>query len=354
MNGTIGPYGAPGGFNGSVGIVGQLVDNAAQVKAHLDQLNEQSATGLVSQTYGGLGALSKVSLDLRPQIARAETWQQNITAATTKLDTTSNVLDQLNKIATTFYTGLTGVAAQTTTGVASLANQAQSAIAQVQALLNTRLGSRYLLAGADSGNPPVPNASLNAYVQGVQAAASGLTPTSGAATAAATLTAAQTLSPFSTTIGTSPGQVPVDDGASVQVGIVAGQNVAGAQTGASTTGSYVRDLLRGLATIAGFSSGSLALGQGFTDLVADTRTSLQGAMTAISADTAALGNTSQQLKMYQSGVTAQQASLTKQVSTVENVDAAATISALTQAQTQLSESYKLIAMAHSLSLVSYL
>jgi flagellin-like hook-associated protein FlgL len=49
-----------------------------------------------------------------------------------------------------------------------------------------------------------------------------------------------------------------------------------------------------------------------------------------------------------------QTALTTQVSNVENVDAAATATALTQAQQQLQISYKLIASMQSLSLVNYI
>jgi flagellin-like hook-associated protein FlgL len=239
-------------------------------------------------------------------------------------------------------------------GVASLAGQASAAIGQIQGLLNTKVGQTYLMSGDDSANPPMPAATLNSFVLAVQAAASGLATSTGTAVAAATLVVAQTQSPVSATIGAAPSLVPVEDGVSVPVGVVAGQNAAGPQTGPTTTGSYVRDLLRALATIGTFTTASPALGQNFTDLVADTRTSLQGAMTAITGDLAGLGTTKSQLTSYQTLAAAQQTALTGQVSTVENVDAAATISALTQAQTQLTESYKLISMTQSLSLVAYL
>jgi flagellar hook-associated protein 3 FlgL len=345
---------AIGAFNGAVGLVGELASGATQIKARMDQLTEQSATGLVSQTFGGLGALSKVSLDLRPQIARGDIWQQNITTATTRLDATSNTLEQLRQIATSFYSSLNGVPVQTADGVASLANQANQALGQVQALLNTKIGTSYLLSGEDGANPPVPDATLTPYIQAVKLAASGLASGTGTGTAAATLAIAQTQSPFSATIGGAPTVVPVEEGVSLSVGVVAGQNISGTQTGASTTGSYVRDLLRAIATIGTFSSASPGLGQNFTDLVADTRTSLQGAMTGLTNDVSSIGVTKTQLTACQSSIAARQTALTSQISGVENVDAAATISALTQVQTQLSQSYKLISLAQSMSLVSYL
>ncbi len=192
MSGTI----TPGAFNSLAGPLGPLVQNATQVKQHLDQLTEQSSTGLVSQTYGGLGDTAAVSLNLRPQLTAITTYQQNINAANTTLSSTTNVLNELGQIASTFQSNLNSADVQSTTGVLSLASQAKSALAQVQSLLNTQLGGIYLLAGNDSANPPAPAASFNSYVQAIETAASGLGSSTGAATAAATLAAPTPQSPF--------------------------------------------------------------------------------------------------------------------------------------------------------------
>ncbi len=146
----------------------------------------------------------------------------------------------------------------------------------------------------------------------------------------------------------------ISPGTGVPVGVVAGQNAAGPQSGSSTTGSYVRDIIRALATISSFNSASLSQGQNFTQLVADTNTSLLGASAAVTADVSEIGTVQQRLTATQNDLTSTTATLTSQLSSVENVDAAATISSLTATQTQLQESYKLISMAQSMSLATYL
>jgi flagellar hook-associated protein 3 FlgL len=350
MSGTI----VPGAFNVTVGSLGPLVENTLQIQQRLDQLTEQTSTGLVSQTYGGLGAAAAVSLDLRPQLTAITTYQQNITAANTTISTTTGVLNELAQIANNFQSSLTGADVQSGTGVVSLATQAQAALSQVQALLNTKLGSSYLLAGNDSANPPAPDGSYTSYIQSIETAASGLSSTTGTATAAATLAAATAQSPFAATIGSAPNQVTISPGATVPVGVVAGHNAAGPSSGSSTTGSYVLDVIRALATISTFNSASLSQGQNFTQLVADTNTSLLGAAQAITNDVASLGVVQQRLTTTQNDLTSTNTTLTGQISSVENVDAAATISSLTATQTQLQESYKLISMAQSMSLANYL
>ena len=60
--------------------------------------------------------------------------------------------------------------------------------------------------------------------------------------------------------------------------------------GTSTTGSYMRDLMRALATLGSMSS-SQVNDPGFSALVQDTGTSLNGVVTAMATDVGVLGNT---------------------------------------------------------------
>ena len=142
-------------------------------------------------------------------------------------------------------------------------------------------------------------------------------------------------------------------GAAVQVGVLANANTLAVSAGSSTTGSYTRDILRGLATLANLSSAD-ANTPGFTALVQDTQTSLSGAITAIGGEAGALGDLQTSLKTVQSQDADTSTALTAQVSSVEDVDAATAISSLSQVQTQLSASYKLISEMSHLSLVDYL
>ena len=88
--------------------------------------------------------------------------------------------------------------------------------------------------------------------------------------------------------------------------------------------------------------------------MSDTRASLQGVVDTMSNEQAGIGVQQQFLTQSQTTLASVQTALTTQVSNVENVDAAATATALTQAQQQLQISYKLIASMQSLSLVNYI
>ena len=115
----------------------------------------------------------------------------------------------------------------------------------------------------------------------------------------------------------------------------------------------MRDVLRGLATLGALSSTQVN-DTGFATLVQDTYTSLGGAITALNQDAGVLGDTQSQLQSQTQASTDTVTALQSQLSGAQDVNMAATISQLTQTQTQLQASYRVIADSQSLSLVTYL
>lgn len=336
------------------GLLGMLASDSASVRQRLDTLTQQVATGKTSDTYAGLGTQAKISIDLRPQLQRIDTYTNNITQAGTKLQMTGAALQQLSDIASNFATQTINMSAQTSTAVSSIAVQAGMALQQVQTLLNSQAGGQYLFAGQDSANQPVPDATLAAFVAGVQAPVSTLTASNAAATSAATLAAATATGITSASIGTARTVVEAGDGQDLSSGVLAGTNAYALQTVPGSTGSYVKDLVRGLATLAAMNSGQTGLGTGFTSFVTDIGATLQGVVGALGTEMAGVGQQQVALKTQQGALSDTATALTSQVSSVEDVDMAATAAALSQVQTQLQASYKLISGMQTLSLVTYL
>jgi len=190
--------------------------------------------------------------------------------------------------------------------------------------------------------------------------------TNGAsATAAATLAIGSSnavgTSPFSAYLSqpasvlNSP-MVQVGPNSTVHTGLLASANAVAASAGTATgtsTGSYMRDLMRALATIGSMSS-SQASDANFSSLVQDTRTSLNGVVSAMATDAGALGDRQTALTATQTQLSHTATALTTQVSAVQNVDMALTLSELTQTQTQLQASYQLISGENGLSLAKFL
>ncbi len=344
---------------GGDGPLGQAIYGSSQVKARLDTLTAQAGSGYVSDSYAGLGAAAQTPLSLKPQIAGLTAQQGAIDSVTGRLSVTQTVLTQINSIATSLRSKLASLNDVTPSQIDSVSQDAASGLQQVAALLNTADGSVYVFAGTDSANPPVPAAAsilTSPFYQQIGLAVSGLATNGAAATTAATLAVASSDAAGVTPFAGPPGEAPtvqLGTAAPVQVGVLANANTLVVSGGSSTTGSYIRDILRSLATVAHLSS-SQASAPGFSALVQDTGASLSGAITALGTEQGALGDTQAALQSQKTEAADTSTALTSQVSSAEDVDMAKTLSDLSQVQTQLSASYKLIGEMSSLSLVTFL
>ena len=56
----------------------QLIQHGSTVRHRLTSLTEQASSGLVSETYAGLGQGLSGALSLKPRIEAIATWQRNI------------------------------------------------------------------------------------------------------------------------------------------------------------------------------------------------------------------------------------------------------------------------------------
>ena len=365
MSGTT--YGISGTTPVNNGLLAVLISDEQITKQRETTLTQQTADGLVSDSYAGLGTGAEKSLDLNPQIAHEASWASNITAADGTIQVTQTAMTQLTSIATSFYSQIETASNLDPAGVDSLAASARQALVQVASVLDIKNGESYVFSGQDSANPPVPNPDdiLNSgfYTQ-INAAVGQLSTNGAAATAASTLATASSnatgTSPFSAALSQPAATVlslrstaTVEDNRQVSIGLVAGTNAAVTSTGSSTTGSYMRDLMRALATIGSLSSAQVN-DPNFTPLIQDTQTSLNGAITAMGQEAGVLGNTQSAMDASGSMITDTKTALTVLVSNIQNVDLATVATQLAAAQTQLQASYQMISSATKLSLVSYI
>jgi flagellin-like hook-associated protein FlgL len=354
------------GSAGDYSALARLINDNNGIHARLDALNSQISSGIKSQTYAGLGHDAVISLNLHPQIARLQTWQDNIDAATGRMAIAQTSLTQLQQITTTFISATNNLNGISPTGIDSTAAQARDALLQVTNLLNAQDGSgAYVFAGQDTANPPIPNPdgiTSSPFFQQIQSAVGQLSTFGGAGVAASTLATASSnaagTSPFSTYLSQPVSNLPaptiqVGEHQTVAIGLFASGNSLVPSTGTSTTGSYMRDLMRGLATIASLSS-SQAGDPNLQTLIQDTRTSLQGALTAMANEAGVMGDRQSDLGTLKTNLGDTSDALTTQVGTAEDTDMASALSKLAATQTQLQASYQLIASVTSLSLAKFL
>ncbi len=349
------------------GTLGRLVADNAATRVRLDRLSAQASTGLIADNYAGLGVGAAVSLALQPALARQAAWKANIAAAAGPMAATQTALSQINAIAADFYARTNTLNGLDSHAIDSVAASARNALQQVAGLLNTRFGDAYVFAGKDSRTPPIADPSAiggSGFVTAINAAVLSLDSIGADAVAASTLATAASDTPpdtpfspyLSQPAGLLAGERPAveaGDGRIVPTGVLASANGDATSGGPSTTGSYSRDVLRALATLGSLSSAQFN-SPGLSALVADTRTSLREAISAMAQDAGMLGERQKALVDAQSRADETSVALKAQLAGAEQVDMASTLSQLTQVQTQLQASYQLIAAVQGMSLAKYL
>lgn len=351
---------------GGFPVLGQLLTGLDKIRQNFDTLTEQASTGLISNTYAGLGGTAPVALALGPQIADLQTAQSNIAAASGPAQITQTAMTQIQSIAANLLAEMPTLDGVDSSAVDSIAASARGDLATVAGLLDSQYDGVYVFAGQDTANPPVTDpdqiTSSGFYTQ-INTAVASLTTSGAAATAAATLAIASSAtvgnSPFSATYlaqtaaGLTPPTVATGDGQSQSLGLLASANIGPVSMGTSTTGSYMLDLMRALATVGSLSS-SQANDPNFAGLVADTQTSVTGAISAMATDVGILGEQQSSLTTLSTTLSDTQTALTGQLSSAQDVDMASTLSNLSLMETQLQESYQLISTDTGLSLAKFL
>ena len=349
------------------GIASTTIAHAASVARKLSALTQQVSDGYIADTYAGLGNGLRTALVTAPAIAQQQAWQSNIAAATGAMQVAQTALAQISSIASTFYAASNNLNGLNPSEVNSVAASARDALVQMAGLLNSTDGANYVFSGQDTTNPPVPNGDAilsSGFYSQIQTAVAGLGVNGGSATVASTLAIATSnaagTSPFSAYLSQPASALallrPVAiaaGGQPVPTSVVASANGDTVSGGASTTGSYTRDIMRALATLGSLRSTQTS-DAGFSQVVADTYASLGGAITALNADAGVLGNRQTQMQAESQAAAATVTALQSQLSNAQDVDMATALSRLTQTQTQLQASYQLISDSQSLSLIKYL
>ena len=139
------------------GWMTSLINDAATIRQQLNTLTTQASTGLVGNTYAGLGGGASIALNLNPQIADLTTWQANINQATGGMQVAQTTMSQIQSIAQSLYSQLGNLNSMNPSEVDSVAAQARDDLSSVASLLDATDGNTYVFGGADTTNPPVPD-----------------------------------------------------------------------------------------------------------------------------------------------------------------------------------------------------
>jgi flagellar hook-associated protein 3 FlgL len=90
------------GISGQIyGPLTQIIDNATATQAQLDKLTGQSSSGLIAQTYAGLGAAAaQTVLSVAPQISSANAQIAAINASSGPISVQQSALTEISALTT--------------------------------------------------------------------------------------------------------------------------------------------------------------------------------------------------------------------------------------------------------------
>ena len=345
-----------------IGTLNEALYNATLTRNNINALTAQGSTNLISSEFAGLGAGARAALDLSGQLALNTASQANAAQAADVNQVAQTALGQIHTLVSGVSSQLLEPSIITSSGLSTLASNARSTLNQVANLLNTKVGQIYIFAGQDSRTAPVPNPlgfPSSAFYTAIQSAVANLATNGATAVQAQVLAsaAAPATSPFSASLQASNQTVSADlgNGQTADLAVLADHNTdaVSANTGITSTGSYIRDVFMALSTIGALGSANVTDPQ-VQALIGTVHTTLSGADDALNTDIGGLGARQASIAEAQAELTGTATALTTQLDSVQDTDPATVATKLLAANTQLQASYKIIADLAQLSLVKYL
>ena len=346
----------------------RLNADATLLRARLDILSRQASSGRKTDRLGDLPPEAPQLVNLTNDMARREVYGRAIDQSTTSITVAQASLQRLKDIASAFRSEVAmRLDAKDPAALAVFQERARVAAVEVGNLLNTQVSGEYLFGGSDLTHPPVPNPQAlmsSGMATSIAIAIGGLSNSNASAVAAATLTAAQDSSagnsPFSAFLEDPAGganearrSVPAADNQLVAYGVPANRNAVAQSTG-ETTGSWARDLLRGLFSVAALGPAQAQFSQGFAALAETLRQGFVSAESALAEEMGALGNVARQLESAKTRHQDISDTLQKQITGITDVDMATTLTALQGTRTALEASYRVTSSLGELTLSKFL
>ncbi|MDB5413155.1 MAG: hypothetical protein JWR10_1490 [Rubritepida sp.] len=356
----------------SINMMSRLASETLVLRTRLETLTRQSADGLRSDKLGDLGPDVSRLVSLRGEIGRREVYGKSMDQALGRTGIVQQSLSRMTEIAREFRTTVVQrISSDDPNSLTTVAAQARSALSELANLLNTQNAGEFLFGGADLANPPIPNPDALAtgqMAQDVAAQVGGLGTIDAATISAATLGIAKStaagVSPFSDFLNAEEALAPADraarrgvpsqDGEIIGYGVMANRNAEAVSSG-DTTGGWARDLMRGLMTLAALTPAQMATDPvQFDKLISNVREGLLASENALGEEAGALGHVEARMATVQTRHGSISTVLEGQVSDIQYVDMAETLSQLEATRTTLDASYRAIGSISGLTLANFL
>lgn len=349
------------------GTLARLVADSAGIKARLATLASQAADGRRGRLYGDIGPAANRAINLRGEVARRETQAGTLDRALGRTGAAGDAMRRLSAIAEDAFAKAQAISTADPARIGVVAAGARAALREVAGLLNATHAGEYVFGGADAANPPLPHPD-DLMAGGLGAAIAAAVGSLGGGNAAAVLAAtgaaagsdAAGVTPFSAYLSdparglTEARRTTVsDDGVEIPTGLFANRNAA-VPSGGETTGSWSRDLLRGLMTLASLTPAAAGVGSDLDSLMVGVRAGLRAAAGGLAGEEGALGMAEARLEAAKARHDDLGTVLSGQLSDLEEVDMAVTLTALQDTRTRLEASWKALSILSGLSLANFL
>ena len=353
------------------GPLDRLLASAGSLQDQYEILQQQTTTGKISQSYAGLAASASQVLNLTAASDQANAYTQTIATAQGKAAVMQDSLTQINAVVNQMAAqSLSLVGSNSANSVNSVAQQAKLALQQIASLMNAKYAGDYVFAGADTSNPPVPSpenvTGSGMFTQiGAQVSALSTVPTNPTigtvisntvAIASSTTPGTTVFSNYLTGPGASAGAVTIQIAESerISLDLPANRNVGAVSDPAiAGTGNAISDIMRSLSVIAN-STGAMAANPDFATLLKNAAATLTSAGGTLSEEGGQIGLAQTSMTTATAAQASLKTILDKQLSSLTDVDMASAISKLQAVNTQLQASYKILSLARSLNLASFL
>lgn len=348
-------------------VLSRLDIGVTRLRGQLDVLTRQISDERKGPYLGDIAPEARRAVDLRGEIGRRGVYTVAIDQALGLTATTQNAMQTLYDVGQRAFVLSQTAGSLDPTTVAMVRSEAQALLVEAAQTLNSRYGDQYIFGGQDSHTPPLPDPDgilssgmAQDIAVAVQALASGGAAATWAATGVAAASDAPGTTPFSAHLSdpsrglSEPRRsIPAADGRLVEIGLLANRNAAATSQG-NTTGSWSRDLLRGLAALAAVEPSQTVLAADFDALLVEVRGGLRAAIDGIAQEQGGLGVAEQRLERLRTDHATITTTLTRQLGDLENVDIAEAITRMQATRTQIEASYQAIALASQLTLARFL
>ncbi len=141
-------------------LADSMIAASMRTQAKVSERQIQTASGAISNDFGGLGATSKKVIDLQVSVSQSKNYEDAATSADNRVEVMYSATGSIVDLLSNYRSQLTAAVSANSTDTTALVSSAEEFMEELASLLNTQYGGRYLFAGSMTSTAPV---DLEAY-----------------------------------------------------------------------------------------------------------------------------------------------------------------------------------------------